>query len=71
MRLRSPTISRDVARIFQRGGGGGGGGGGRGHTVSRPGYLHGPENRVCNYLALEKIDDMLILRIHAFSPPEL
>ena len=39
--------------------------------MSRPGYLHGPENRVCNYLALEKINDMLILRIRAFWPPEL
>ena len=42
-----------VARIFQREGGGGGG-----LTVSHPGYLYGPlqtfgpENGVCNYLAL-------------------
>ena len=44
-----------------------------GHTVSLPGYLHGPlqmfgrENGVCNYQALEKINGMLILRIRAFS----
>ena len=31
----------------------------------------GPENKVCNYLALEKINDMSILWIRAFSPPEL
>ena len=31
----------------------------------------GPENEVCNYLALEKINDMSILWIRAFSPPEL
>ena len=46
--------------------------GGRGgsHCVTpRPGYLHGPlqmlspENGLCNYLALEKIFGMLILRI--------
>ena len=37
------------------------------------GLLHkfGPENGVCNYLALEKINGMLVLRIRAFSPPEL
>ena len=35
--------------------------------MSHPGYLHGPlqmlgpENEVCNYLALEKINDMSIL----------
>ena len=51
---------------FPRGGGGGG------HTLSHPGYLHsplqmfGPENEVCNYLALEKIHGMLILWIQAF-----
>ena len=45
--------------------------------MSHPGYLHGPlqmlgpENEVCNYLALEKINDMSILWIRAFSPPEL
>ena len=50
---------------------------GGGHTVSHPGFLYGPlqmfgsENGVCNYLALEKIYGMLILRIHAFSLPEL
>ena len=44
-----------------------GGGGGGGHTMSHPGYLHvplqifGPENGVCNYLALEKIYGLLIL----------
>ena len=44
--------------------------------MSHPGYLHGPlqmlgpENEVCNYLALEKINDMSILWIRAFSPPE-
>ena len=52
-------------------------GGGGGHTMSHPKYLHGPlqmfgpENGVCNYLALEKIHDMLLARIRAFSPPEL
>ena len=65
-----------VARIFQPAGGGGGGGGGRSHTVSHPGYLHcllqmfGPANGVCNYLALEKINGMLILRVVPFSPAE-
>ena len=50
---------------------------GWGHTVSHPGYLHNPlqmfspENEVCNYLALEKIYGMSILRTCAFSPPEL
>ena len=45
--------------------------------MSHPGYLHGPlqmlgpENEVCNYLALEKINDMSVLWIRAFSPPEL
>ena len=45
--------------------------------MSYPGYLHGPrqmlgaENGVCNYLAPEKINGVLILRIRAFSPPEL
>ena len=45
---------------------------GGGHTVSHPGYLHGPlqmfgpENGVCNYLALEMIYGMLILWIHTF-----
>ena len=45
--------------------------------MSHPGYLHGPlqmlgpENEVYNYLALEKINDMSILWIRAFSPPEL
>ena len=40
--------------------------------MSHPGYLHGPlqmfgpENGVCNYLALEMIYGMLILWIHAF-----
>ena len=63
---------RGVARIFQRGLVEGGN-----HTVPHPGYLHsplqmfGPENEVCNYLALEKIYGMLILRICAVSPPEL
>ena len=52
------------------------GGGGGGHTVSHPGYLHRPlqmfgsENGLCNYLALEKMYDMLILRICTFLPPE-
>ena len=64
---------RGVARMFQRRGGGGGGGG---HTMSHPGYLHGPlqmfgpENGLCNYLALEKIYGMLTLWICAFSPTE-
>ena len=45
--------------------------------MSQPGYLHGPlqmwgpENGVCNYLELGKINGMLILRIRAFSPLEL
>ena len=40
--------------------------------MSSPGYLNGPlqmfrpANGVCNYLALEKIYGMLILRIHEF-----
>ena len=39
--------------------------------MSHPGYLHdlqmvGHENGVCNYLALKKINGMLILRIFAF-----
>ena len=65
------TLYRGVARIFQKGWGGGG------HTASHPGYLHGPlqmfgpENGVCNYVALENINDMLILGIRVFSPPEL
>ena len=39
--------------------------------------LHGPlqmlspENGVCNYLALAKINDVLFLQIRAFLPPEL
>ena len=33
--------------------------------------MFGPANGVGNYLALEKIYCMLILRIRAFSPPEL
>ena len=33
--------------------------------------MFGPENGVCNYLALENIYGMLILWIHAFSPSEL
>ena len=33
--------------------------------------MFGPKNGVCNYLELEKIYGMLILRIRAFSPPEL
>ena len=43
-------LFRGVGTFFQRGA----------HTVSHPGYLHsplhmfGPENGVCNYLALEK-----------------
>ena len=43
--------------------------------MSHTEYLHGhgkmfgPENGVCNHLALEKIYGMLILWIHAFSPP--
>ena len=55
---------RGIARISQGGGGG--------HTLSHPGYLHsplqmfGPENEVCNYLALEKIHGMLILWIQVF-----
>ena len=64
---------REIARIFQRRRGEGGGGGG--HTqdtyrvhcrcfVLKMEYIY-------NYLALEKIYGMLILRIHAFSPPEL
>ena len=36
-----------------------------------PLQMLGPENEVCNYLALEKINDMSILWIRAFSPPEL
>ena len=65
-RCHSPYY-RGVAKTFQRGA----------HTVSQPAYLHGPlpilvaENGVCNYLALEKICEMLILRIRAFSQPEL
>ena len=65
----------DQGASWTRGVGGGGGGGG--HTVSQAGYLHiplqmlGPESGVCNYLALEKINDMLILWIRAFSPPKL
>ena len=62
--------------------GNGGGGGGGGRTVPHPGYLHGPlqmgplqifgtENGVHNFLALENIFGMSILRICAFSPPEL
>ena len=45
--------------------------------MSHPGYLHGPlqmlgpENGVCNYLALEKIDGKLISRIRTFSLTEL
>ena len=45
--------------------------------MSHPGYLHGslqmfgPGNEVCNYLALEKVNGMLILWICTFSPPEL
>ena len=64
--LFEPQAWRGVARISQS----------RGHTLSHPGYLHGPlqmfgpENEVCNYLALEKINGMLILWIHTFSPPE-
>ena len=53
------TLDRDVARIFKKGGGGGGGGRGGRHTLSYPAYLRtcilqmfGPENGVCNYLAL-------------------
>ena len=33
--------------------------------------MFGNENGVCNYLALENIYGMLILRICPFSPPEL
>ena len=33
--------------------------------------MFGPANGVGNYLALEKIYCMLVLRILAFSPPEL
>ena len=57
---------RGVARMFQRGWGGGGGGR-RGHTVSHPGYLHsplqmfGPENGVCNYLALVTIYGLYVV----------
>ena len=45
--------------------------------MSHPGDSHGPlqilgpENGVCNYLALEKINGMLTLWVCAFSPPEL
>ena len=45
--------------------------------MSHPGSLHGPlqmfgpENGVCNYLAVDKIYGMLILGIRAFSPHEL
>ena len=45
--------------------------------MPRPEYLYspmqmfGPENGVYKYLTLEKIYGMLVLRIHAFSPPEL
>ena len=48
-----------------------------GHTVSHPGYLHGPlqmfgtENGVCNYLALKKVSGMLILWICTFSQSAL
>ena len=44
--------------------------------MPHPGYLFGPSqmcgpaDAVFNYLALEKIYGMLILQIHAFSPPE-
>ena len=52
------TLDRDVARIFQRGGGGGGGGVTLCHTqrtcVLTLLQMFGPENGVCNYLALEK-----------------
>ena len=34
-------------------------------------HTQGTENGVCNHLAQEKINFMLILRICAFSPPEL
>ena len=43
-----------------------------GQTMSHLGYLHGPlqmtgpENRVCNYLALENIYGMLFVRIRPF-----
>ena len=36
-----------------------------------PLQMFGPENGVCNYLTLEKIYGMLILRIRTFSPSEL
>ena len=42
--------------------------------MSHPGHLHtplhmyGPENGVCNYLALEKINCRLIILIRTFSP---
>ena len=44
-----------------------GGGGRRGHTVSHPGYLHsplqmfGPENGVCNYLAVVTIYGLYVV----------
>ena len=34
-------------------------------------YLRGEKDRQMEYLALEKINAMLILRICTFSPPEL
>ena len=34
-------------------------------------HTQGTADGVCNYLALEKTCGMLILRIRAFSPPEL
>ena len=51
--------NRGVARIFQREGG---------RSLCHT-QMFGPGNRVCNYLALEKINGMLILRFRAFSPP--
>ena len=54
-----------------------GGRGGVSHCAT-PGYLlcpalptFGPANGVCNYLALETIYGMLIVRIRSFSPSEL
>ena len=66
--------ARGVARIFQREGGGGGGGSHchiQGIYIVDPLQMFGPDNGVCNYLALVNFYVILILRICAFSPPEL
>ena len=38
--------------------------------LNGPLQMFGPENGVSNYLALANIYGTLILRIHAFSPPD-